>query len=504
MAVQAFGFVIDTTSSSQGVQVMTTSGLLNGFINPAFPNTRQFLGVPFAMPPTGPRRWLPPFDFHSTASILANDVGPACPQQLLRNAQVYSVNGGNMTEFFPRETFSEDCLTLNVWAPQGPLRAGLPVIVWHFGGGFVQGGTNALFFNPESWVQRTQEHIVVTVNFRSNMFGFPNAAGLAEQNLGLLDQRFALEWVRNNIARFGGDPSRIVKWGESAGAIACDFLNFAYPSDPIANGMILDSGTALFPIKASASFDTGHTNFTHVAVSVGCEYATSQLECMRGVPWQTLEGVLAADSTLVFLPIIDEKILFENYVERYAMGAVSSVPAIIGTNQHELLALVPQTGLNTPFNATEFMDFGTEYDRTANATFLCDSAVRTSLLRHSKNNDSSSSNRRLTTYRYRYDGNFPNVSPKTYPGAYHAAELPLLFGTAGKYQGASTAYEEEVGRRMQDLWLAFAKDPQNGLRDAGWGSYAEGKAVLLGGANAPMVQVEVGEIDGVYTVLGFK
>lgn len=502
MAAQALGLAIATTLSSQSVQVMTTSGLLNGFINPAFPNTRQFLGIPFAMPPTGPRRWLPPLGFQSTASFLANDIGPACPQQLLRNAQVYSVNGGNMTEFWPSETFSEDCLTLNIWTPQGPLREDLPVIVWHFGGGFVQGGTNALIYNPESWVQRTQEHIVVTVNFRSNLFGFPNAAGLAEQNLGLLDQRFALEWVRDNIARFGGNPSRIVKWGESAGAIACDFLNFAYPEDPIASGMILDSGTALFPIQASVSFDEGHTNFTSVAESVGCEYATSELECMRGVPWRTLLGVMAADSTLVFLPIIDEKIVFGNYSERYAMGALSSVPALIGTNQHELFALVPQTGLDTPFNATAFAEFEKRYDDEGNAAFLCASAAGTSLLRHSSNTDSAG--RRLTTYRYRYDGNFPNVSPKLYPGAFHTAELPLLFGTAGMYHGASTAYEEEVGAKMQDLWLAFAKDPLDGLKEAGWGSYAEGKAVLLGGADAPMVQVELGEVDGVCAALGFK
>ncbi|KAK4958772.1 hypothetical protein LTR10_003568 [Elasticomyces elasticus] len=498
MAVQALGLAIDSNSSSESLQVLTTSGLLNGFINAIFPQTRQFLGVPFALPPTGPRRWLPPVGFQSTASLLTNDIGPACPQKLLRNAQVYSVNGGNMTEFFPQETFSEDCLTLNIWTPlisqlQSAESELLPVIVWFFGGGFVQGGTNALYFNPESWVQRTQAHVVVTVNFRSNLFGFPNAAELTEQNLGLLDQRFALEWVRDNIARFGGDPSKIVKWGESAGAIACDFLNFAYPDDPIVHGMILDSGTALFPTAATVSFDKDYTNFTSIAEAVGCGYATSQLECMRTISWETLEGVMGADSSLAFLPIIDEKVMFGNYTERYAMGGVSSIPAIIGTNQHELNALIPQTGLNTPYNATSFAVLKAMYDVAANATFLCESAVDTSLLRQNNN---------LTTYRYRYDGNFPNISPKAYPGAFHAAELPLLFGTAGRYHGASTAYEEEVGRKMQDLWLAFSKDLENGLEQAGWGAYAEGKAVLLGGSDAPVVSIDLEEIDGACVVLG--
>jgi acetylcholinesterase len=123
----------------------------------------------------------------------------------------------------------------------------MPVFVWYFGGGFLQGGTSSLYFNPQSWVQRTQGHIVVTVNFRSNIFGFPNAANLTDQNLGLLDQRLALEWVRDNIANFGGDPSKIVAWGQSARAIAYDYLNFAYPEDPIVNGMILDSNTTFYP-----------------------------------------------------------------------------------------------------------------------------------------------------------------------------------------------------------------------------------------------------------------
>jgi hypothetical protein len=80
-----------------------------------------------------------------------------------------------------------------------------------------------------------------------NIFGFPNAANLTDQNLGLLDQRLALEWVRDNIANFGGDPSKIVAWGQSARAIAYDYLNFAYPEDPIVNGMILDSNTTFYP-----------------------------------------------------------------------------------------------------------------------------------------------------------------------------------------------------------------------------------------------------------------
>lgn len=183
------------TSIATHLQVTTRTGTINGFTSSISPNVRQFLGIPFSLPPTGARRWLPPTAFSSKTTFDATNIGPACPQLLVTtgalNTSVFSPNGGNQTEFFPLENFSEDCLTLNVWTPSAPGEA-LPVIVWFFGGGFTQGGTNAPYLNPQSWVERTREHIVITVNFRSNVFGFPNAPGLKEQNLGLLDQDWHL------------------------------------------------------------------------------------------------------------------------------------------------------------------------------------------------------------------------------------------------------------------------------------------------------------------------
>ncbi|KAA8564879.1 hypothetical protein EYC84_010649 [Monilinia fructicola] len=90
------------------------------------------------------------------------------------------------------------------------------------------------------------------------------------------------------------------------------------------------------------------------------------------------------------------------------------------------------------------------------------------------------------TYRFRYDSDFPNISPPVYPGAYHAAELPLLFRTAAKYHGPTTTYEDELSEKFLDLWLGFAKNPQDGLRDAGWFPYAEGKVVSIRGADTPI------------------
>ncbi|KAK4552638.1 hypothetical protein LTR86_010282 [Recurvomyces mirabilis] len=466
------------TIQSDTLQVLTASGLLSGFVNSSAPAVRQFLGVPYALAPIGPRRWLPAESFTSTASILAQDVGPACPQHPLRNDLVYSINGGNMTEFFPQEVYSEDCLTLNIWTPGNmpETNASLPVIVFFFGGRFVEGATNSLTYNPQSWIQRTQEHIVVTVSFRMNILGFPNADGLTEQNLGLLDQRTATEWIRDNIAAFGGDPAKMVKWGESAGAIASDYLNFAYPSDPIFSGMILDSGTAMFPAEGALSSDVTHSNFTSLVKTAGCSLAASQIDCMRGVSWQTLQGLLAMDTTMIFQPVVDDHTVFSNYSARYGSGNVSTIPAIIGTNQHELSATVPQR-LEDPPNLS--LDIDSDF------TFLC-AASESSRLRE---------NADLTTYRYRYDGTFPNINPKQYPGAFHAAELPMVFGTAGDYHGASTPYQDAVSKKMQDLWLEFARDPEGGLKESGWARYTDRGLVLLGGIGSAMEHMDVLELD---------
>jgi acetylcholinesterase len=467
------------TSSHQqdSLQVLTSSGTLNGFIHTSAPAVRQFLGIHYALPPTGPRRWLPAQNFTSSARISANAIGPACPQQPLRNDWVYSVNGGNMTEFFPQEIYSEDCLTLNIWTPRNlPVNASLPVIVFFFGGRFVEGATNALIYNPQSWIQRTQEHLVVTVNFRMNILGFPNAAGLTELNLGLQDQRFATEWIRDNIAAFGGDPSSMVKWGESAGAIASDYLNFARPADPIFTGMILDSGTAFFPAEGALSQDVDQLNFTSVIVAAGCNLTAAPIDCMRRVPWQTLQGMLAADTTMRFQPVVDQRIVFSNYSAQYGAGNVSSIPAMVGTNQHELSATRPQP-VGSPVDSS--------LDLQGNYSFLC-AAVESARLRRDTG---------LVTYRFRYDGAFPNINPAEYPGAFHAAELPMVFGTAGDFQGASTAYQDIVSKKMQDLWLGFAKDPEKGLREAGWVPDAEGGAVLLGGPEGAMVKINASELD---------
>jgi acetylcholinesterase len=155
------------------------------------------------------------------------------------------------------------------------------VIVWYYGSGFTHGGTKSLYYNPQSWVQRTQEHIVVSVNF-------------------------------------------------------------TYASDPIISGMILDSATAFYPTEVRQSADSAQSNFTAVIVALSCRSAPSQLDCLRKASWQDIASVLKEEVSLKLLPVVDERIVFSDYSRRYEEAAVSPIPAIIGTNQHEYNIGVPQ------------------------------------------------------------------------------------------------------------------------------------------------------------------
>ena len=146
----------------------------------------------------------------------------------------------------------------------------------------------------------------------SQVISFPNAAGLNDQNLGLLDQRAALEWIKQNIASFGGDPARIPMWGKSAGDISTDYHNFAFPQDPIVTSFFAQSGSVFLNIGSS---DTAQSNFTFVAQHFGCSSsnATERLTCMRNISSVDIENFIGryGDNgtmpSLNFGPVADEK-----------------------------------------------------------------------------------------------------------------------------------------------------------------------------------------------------
>lgn len=363
---------------------------------------------------------------------------PACMQSTTRQSSgVYGA--ATDYEFLINTGVSEDCLTLSIWAP-ARARHNLPVIIFIHGGGLTSGGESVQYQNPQRWVQRTQSHIVVSIQYRLGLWGFPSSPALTKlhsQNFGLLDQRLAIEWVRDNIGAFGGDSNKITLWGQSAGAASIDYYNFAYPRDPIAKGFIMDSGSVWLPFAGLTNVT--RTSFTTLAESLNCSGSSvAQLACLRNVSADTIQQVTSTISSLSFPPVQDNVTVFTDYPKLYKERHFADVPVVYGTNLNE-----------DP------------------ATFMCFELEDLELRKPT---------RRLAFF-YQYRGNFTNISPDPTSGAYHSSELPLIMGTYGNVNGPGTQFEAITSRTMQNFWLAFARDPYHGLPKAGWKSYNDGYAV---------------------------
>ncbi|KAJ4244041.1 hypothetical protein NW762_014654 [Fusarium torreyae] len=420
-------------------KVRTERGVIHGFKDKSYPHVAQFLGIPYAEPPTGKRRWAPAVPKRHFGTLDASAQGPACPQS-------EPVVGDWAAEFLikPNST-SEDCLYLNVWAPFSPSKEKLPVVIWIHGGGFGAGGGDIVYQTPTPWVERSQKHIVVSLNYRLGVFGFPNAADLdpKEQNLGLLDQRLAVEWVRDNIANFGGDPERIVIWGQSAGAVSVGYYQYAWTKDPIARGYIQNSGGVFLNI---GSPDPSHTNFTALAKAFGYTKG-NEVDYLRRIPFKDIQRYVENGTGLGFTPVVDERTKFSDYAKRILSPKIPKLPLIIGSNRDE-------------------GDFGANINHTAgtppyqvkpDSTFGCPAYYETSLRTKAG----------ATTYRYEYSANFTNIMPKGL-GAFHSAELPLIFGTHNAARAKSGQFEYDVSHAMQNYWLEFIQDPTGGPSKHGW------------------------------------
>ncbi|KAL4897496.1 Alpha/Beta hydrolase protein [Aspergillus ambiguus] len=484
----ALAGISQPANAARPLHVETTIGNVYGMINGSAPDVAQFLGIPFAEPPVGELRFRPPQRKRRGLHIDATRIGPSCPQYKLTKQNEPSVYTYDAPWLQPYGPTSEDCLTLNVWTPRSAKSDDkLPVLFWVFGGGFYEGGLLTKAFEPSNWIQKSQSHIVVAINHRVNIFGFPNARGLAETgenlNFGLLDQRLAMEWVRDNIAAFGGDPSRITMWGQSSGAASTDFYNFAWADDPIIAGQIMHSGNVF---ATGTNVDLTHSNFTFVAEQFGCGQLSAQEEvnCMRNVSADAIielynsYNMNHSSGQLKWTTIIDNVTKFGDYTERYHARNYSRVPAIVGSNSEEQTSLISWPGPDGP-----------------NMTMIYEETVAGKLCPNTHNAELRYNTSSLTFYYYN-TANFSNISPRPWEGAYHTSELPLVFGTYSQYGGPTTREEVDVATRWQELYLAFIRDPIHGLPSMGWPAYRpDGFAMVFAANNTPSQLIPVTELS---------
>lgn len=321
--------------------VRTTSGTVKGH-RATWPEPNdvvEFLGIPYAQPPVGDLRFAAPRALENATGnmIIAGNFSMDCMQFVgggiggaTPQLRAYGEAMGGGSESAPH-AYGEDCLSLNVWSKaSGPKSKA--VMVWIYGGGFSTGTSNAPFYNGNRLAQ-DEEVIVVSMNYRINIFGFPGAPGLPHQNVGLLDQRLAVEWVKDNIAAFGGDPNRITIFGESAGGSAVDLYAFAFTDDPIVNGFIAQSGSAV----SSPRPPLNETPWYAVSAAMGCggaEAGSATVDCMRKRDAQNITNTFGRISggaiSSGFGPAADEKLVFSDVQARSTSGKfIKKVPILL-------------------------------------------------------------------------------------------------------------------------------------------------------------------------------
>ncbi|KAF3025955.1 hypothetical protein E8E14_014974 [Neopestalotiopsis sp. 37M] len=479
-------------TSTQGLQVNTSSGYIKGHASTDHSDVEEFLGIPFGKAPIGSLRFQPPVRYESQDDFVADRYGYTCIQSPATVNASQPENWQNIARSQQEYTnyTSEDCLNLNVWTkrkqPGSCSKKLRPVLMYFYGGGFHSGSGNDPSYNGAIFAQQ-QDVVFVAFNYRLGIFGFSGAPGFT-QNVALLDQRLAVEWVRDNIRGFGGDPSRISIFGHSAGGASVDFYDFAFYQDPIIAGVVPMSGSVnAFGRRFE---NTSEAGWTETAKLLNCS-SNSEADtatCMENADAQTLLSAslkasnivssqldtaaqLYAGITSLFGPTIDNKTVFANYTDRVAAGQLSRVPAILGFNNDEACFFTESGRL--PNKAEVVLGVN-------EAVFACPLQWGATWR----------ANAGIPTWKYLYEGAYPNLYAPACPGKpWHGQELYVIFNSSELATGyAATPAELAGGEYWRNALATFARNPSTGLTANSsaiqWPEFVESQgqaAVTLGG-----------------------
>ncbi|KNG52705.1 acetylcholinesterase precursor [Stemphylium lycopersici] len=487
-----------------------------------------FLGIPFAESTGGQNRWKAPKDVKKLKKgevLDATKYGATCPQAI--TTTTWSQQG-------------EDCLNLNIWVPSlqaqskrapppfpphhrprpnphavpgppappaGPDAAvdgssGLPVFVYMYGGAMVTGSSS----NPSLVGSNFANKGVVFVSFntRESLWAYPNSAELADgeesQNFGILDVDQALQWVRDNIAQFGGNPDHVVFGGHSSGSVQVDHYLWNHPDTWLA-------GAVQMAANAKSGPAVGPTNqaLDLVAKEVNCPTGEGQLKCLREVDMYTFQTE-AFNATLntYFTPVVDEITRYRDYAARFAAGNYAShVPLLTGNSDHEGalfglvygsentdfsewintfdadVAQIPDDILLGAYNISDYSSVsamsGAQY---GDARFFC--PVDYLLDVRSEKQD---------TWVYRFFGNYSNILPLPVEQPTHGAEIPFFFGGNDAFTGMEdvTEAEQALADFQNDWFVNFIKNPSAG---PGWDK-ASPQSGPIGKLGVPGNELEV-------------
>jgi para-nitrobenzyl esterase len=475
--------LVTAAHAANPLRVKTDKGVVEGTLTNG-QQVRAFKGIPFAATPIGNLRWQPPQPAAKWKGVrAATDFGSHCIQSTSYSDMVFHDPGP-----------SEDCLTLNVWTPANAQRGSLPVMVWIFGGGFLAGGTSESRQDGQFLARRNV--VVVSMNYRLGIFGFFALPELtaesphhASGNYGLLDQTAALNWVKNNIAAFGGDPNNVTIFGESAGSYAVS----AQMASPLTRGLfakaIGESGGAFF--SNSLSFPTRQSIEQRNVAFAQTAFGTSTLADLRKLSADDiLHGATAKTTPPAprFAPDVDGYFLPDSVPNIYAAGKQAHVPLLAGWNADEerdrvLLGTTKPTAAS--FAATAQADFGdnaqrflalyaatTDAEAVASAGDLAgDHFIAYSTWRWL---EAQVATGKAPVYRYHFDLGSPgDKNHLAILGAFHSDEIEYVFDTLDSRPEAVWRPEDRrLAEQIGAYWTNFARtgDP-NGPDLPHWPTY---------------------------------
>jgi len=448
---------------------------------------RVFKGIPFAQPPVGPLRWKPPVALPAWQGVRkAQSFGAACIQPRSSAVSIYAN---------PPAKVSEDCLTLNIWAPEGVKDA--PVIVWIHGGALTNGYSHEGMYDGAKLAARGA--IVVSINYRLGALGYMAHPELSKEspdgvsgNYGLLDQIAALEWVKANIGAFGGDAGNVTIAGESAGALSVMYLMTA----PKARGLFHKAiAQSAYMISTPSLREARHgevpaeTMGTKVTAALGA----TDLAALRAMDATALnDGALKAG----YFPwgTIDGKVLPRQLVDSFDAGEQAPVPMIAGFNIGEIRSL-RMLAPPAPANAAgyeaaireRYGDLADGWLKLYPAKELNEAVIATTRDAlygwTSERLAIKQSALGQNAYLYLFDHGYPATSEAGLHG-FHAAEIPFVFGTATDTPPywpkiPDTVAEKRFAAAMGDYWVSFAKTGKpEAAGQAVWKPYGSDAAFL--------------------------
>lgn len=472
--------------------VRTAGGLVSGV---EAVGVRAYLGIPYAAPPVGDLRWRPPQPVAPWGGVRrCTSYGPACPQP-----------GGLDAGVFPVGETAEDCLYLNVWtpavappaAPADGVEAGsetppagvprLPVMVWVHGGGFATGSGSLPMYSGARLARLGA--VVVTVNYRLGVLGFlahPSLTGEdglgTSGNYGLLDQVAALEWVRDNIAAFGGDPGNVTVFGESAGGMSvCDLMVSPRAEGLFARAIVQSGpfdarGAGMDAVRSLAEAEATGKRLSRL---LGCADEPDELAALRAVPARRL--VEAAERAapripggIGFGPVVDGVVLPGEPAALFADGMVHDVDLLVGANADEanlfllgmrdrapaqLAAFVRR--LYEPYAAEVLAHFPPAAYGSRTAA-LSKAVTVMGFLAPARFAAAAVARAGGDAYLYHFARRPPAAGDL---GAFHGLEIPYVFGNPALTLDVTSGADGELSRAMMRYWVSFARagDPNGGV-----------------------------------------